>query len=189
MKKLATNNTANITPAAAPMRSQRFSFIPSPLVAASPSHCTTHGGDYPWPVPDEYHRITRPPTVYGEGTVDLLDPAFWLDPYPVFAELRRTSPVLWHEEGKLWSIARHGDVVRISRDPLSFCSGKGVLPSDRERGVTPEASMLFLDPPEHHRYRKLVSPAFTPRRIAAIEERVGVLAEELLDGIERGAPV
>src|SRR5205807_9168106 len=137
----------------------------------------------PWPGPER-----RGHAVYGEALVDLLDPAFWIDPYPVFAELRRTRPVLWHEESRLWSIARHADVLRISRDPQSFCSGQGVLPSDRERGVTPEASMLFLDPPEHHRYRKPVSPAFTPRRIAALEERVGGLADELLDSTEPGTP-
>ena len=121
--------------------------------------------------------------------MDLLDPAFWIDPYPTFADLRRDSPVLWHDESRLWSIARHADVLRISRDPQTFCSGKGVLPSDRQRGVTPEASILFLDPPDHQRYRKLVSPAFTPRRIAALEDRVRVLARELLDGVERGEVV
>src|SRR5207247_3665484 len=42
---------------------------------------------------------------------------------------------------------------------------------------------------EHHRYRKLVSPAFTPRRIAALEQRVGVLADDLLDAIEPGTEV
>src|SRR5438045_9352495 len=100
--------------------------------------------------------------------------------------MRRDSPVLWHDESQLWSIARHADVLRISRDPQTFCSGKGVLPSDRQRGVTPEASILFLDPPAHQRYRKLVSPAFTPRRIAALEDPVRVLARQPLDGVQRG---
>ncbi len=121
--------------------------------------------------------------------MNLLDPDFWLDPYPVFAELRAEAPVLWHDDVKLWSVARHDDVMRISRDPATFCSGKGVLPTDRERDVSGAESILFLDPPDHARYRKLVSPAFTPRRIAALEARVRDLARQLLDPISKGDTV
>jgi cytochrome P450 len=121
--------------------------------------------------------------------VDILAPEFWLDPYATFATMRREAPVQWHEENQLWSVARHGDVMRISRDPQTFCSGKGVLPADRERHLTGDESILFLDPPDHQRHRKLVSPAFTPRRIAALEEQIATLARQLLDSIEPGQPV
>jgi cytochrome P450 len=121
--------------------------------------------------------------------VNLLEPDFWLDPYPVFAELRAEAPVKWHDKCELWSIARHADVMRISRDPTAFCSGKGVLPSDRERAITGAESILFLDPPDHQRHRKLVSPAFTPRRMAALEERVRELARDLLEPFEKGDTV
>src|SRR5947209_10588743 len=122
--------------------------------------------------------------------MNLLEPDLWLDPYPVFAQLRAEAPVTWHDECELWSVARHADVMRISRDPATFCSGQGVLPSDRERGaITGAESILFLDPPDHQRHRKLVSPAFTPRRIAALEEQIATLARQLLDAIEPGQPV
>jgi cytochrome P450 len=121
--------------------------------------------------------------------VNVLDPEFWIDPYPVFAQLRAEAPVLWHDDAQLWTIARHDDVMRISRDPAAFCSGKGVLPADRQRDITGAESILFLDPPDHQRHRKLVSPAFTPRRISALEQRVRELARELLDGIDNGEPV
>jgi cytochrome P450 len=124
------------------------------------------------------------------NAVNLLEPDFWLDPYPVFAQLRAEAPVTWHDECELWSVARHADVMRISRDPTTFCSGQGVLPSDRERGaITGAESILFLDPPDHQRHRKLVSPAFTPRRIAALEERVRELARDLLEPLEKGDTV
>jgi cytochrome P450 len=58
-----------------------------------------------------------------------------------------------------------------------------VLPADRQRDVSGAESILFLDPPDHQRHRKLVSPAFTPRRISAIEQRVRELARGLLDPI------
>jgi cytochrome P450 len=121
--------------------------------------------------------------------LNVLDPEFWIDPYPTFARFRAEAPVLWHDDAQLWTIARHDDVTRISRDPATFCSGKGVLPADRQRDITGAESILFLDPPDHQRHRKLVSPAFTPRRIAAIEHRVRELARELLDPISSGDPI
>ena len=121
--------------------------------------------------------------------MNVLDTDFWLDPYPEFARLRSESPVAWHDDAQLWTIARHDDVMRISRDPATFCSGQGVLPMDREREITGAESILFMDPPDHQRQRKLVSPAFTPRRIAALETRVRTLARQLLDDIAAGQPV
>jgi len=121
--------------------------------------------------------------------MNVLEPEFWIDPYPAFDQLRAEAPVHWHDDAELWTIARHDDVMRISRDPTTFCSGKGVLPADRQREVSGDASILFLDPPDHQRHRKLVSPAFTPRRIAAIEKRVRELATDLLDQVEPGAKV
>ena len=121
--------------------------------------------------------------------MNVLAPEFWVDPYPVFAQLRAESPVLWHDDCQLWTVARHDDVVRISRDPATFCSGKGVLPSDRQRSISGAESILFLDPPDHQRQRKLVSPAFTPRRISALEQRVREIACSLLDAIDPNEPV
>src|SRR4051794_35696416 len=121
--------------------------------------------------------------------MNVLEPDFWMDPYPVFAELRAEAPVTWHDDSRLWTIALHEDVLRISRDPATFCSSRGVLPSDRERALTGAESILFLDPPDHQRHRKLVSPAFTPRRISALEARVRELARDLLDPIVAGESV
>src|SRR5437763_8261902 len=121
--------------------------------------------------------------------MNVLAPEFWIDPYPAFAQLRSEAPVLWHDDAQLWTIARHDDVMRISRDPTTFCSGQGVLPADRDRAVDGASSILFLDPPDHQRHRKLVSPAFTPRRISALEEQIVTLARQLLDTIEPGRPV
>src|SRR5439155_249049 len=87
--------------------------------------------------------------------------------------------VCWHEGAGLWSVARHADVMTVSRDPKTFCSGKGVLANDRGRPIAGSDSIIYLDPPDHHRYRKLVSSGFTPRRIAALEARVGELLTDL----------
>src|SRR3954451_20801664 len=58
--------------------------------------------------------------------MNVLDTDFWIDPYPKFARLRAEAPLLWNDDAQLWTIARHDDVMRISRDPTTFCSRQGV---------------------------------------------------------------
>ena len=121
---------------------------------------------------------------------DITDPAFLAeDPWPALERLRREAPLHWHEDAQLWTVARHADVLTVSRDPETFCSGKGVLVTGRDNPVSASDSILFLDPPEHGHHRKLVNPGFHPRRINDLEPRVRELAAELLDGVEPGQPL
>jgi len=112
------------------------------------------------------------------------DPAFWAgDAEPELARLRADSPVLWYEPGKFWALTRHADVLAVSKDPETFCSSQGVLMNDRDRVVAAADSILYVDPPVHSRYRKLVSRGFTARRVAALEEQVRRIARELLEAV------
>jgi cytochrome P450 len=113
------------------------------------------------------------------------DQAFWAsdEAEPELARLRAESPVHWHEPAKFWALTRHADVLAVSKDPQTFCSSQGVLMNDRDRVVAAADSILYVDPPVHSRYRKLVSTGFTARRVAALEERVRRIALELLDSI------
>src|SRR3954463_1480852 len=113
------------------------------------------------------------------------DPAFWAgDAEADLARLRAESPVHWYEPGKFWALTRHADVLAVSKDPASFCSSQGVLMADRDRTVVAADSILYVDPPVHARYRKLVSAGFTSRRVAALEEQVRRLAREVLEAID-----
>ncbi len=115
----------------------------------------------------------------------LHDPQFHAgDPFPAFRRLRAEAPVYWHPTPGFWALTRHEDVVAVSRDPATFCSSRGVLLSDIERPVVPRQSIIYIDPPEHAKYRKLVQPAFSPRRLRALEDHIGELVGELLEGIE-----
>jgi cytochrome P450 len=118
--------------------------------------------------------------------VRLDDPAFWAsdDAERSLAVLRADSPVHWYEPGKFWALTRHADVLAVSKDPETFCSGQGVLIADRDRTVASADSILYVDPPVHARYRKLVSTGFTARRVAALEEQVRRLARDVLDAID-----
>jgi cytochrome P450 len=114
------------------------------------------------------------------------DPAFWAgDPYPTFARLRAEDPVHRYDgpDGALWAVSRHADVLAVSKDPHTFCSGKGVLLTDLTRPVMAADSILYLDPPKHAKHRKLVSPSLTVRRVADLEDKVRKIVTELLDDV------
>jgi cytochrome P450 len=120
----------------------------------------------------------------------LIDPEFYAgDPYAFYRVLRAEHPLCWSTAGEFWAVSRHEDVVAISRDPETFCSSRGVLLSDRDRQMGERESIIFLDPPVHGQYRKLVQPAFAPKRIRALEGRIRERAAELCDAIEPDRPV
>lgn len=121
-------------------------------------------------------------------TAGLTDPAFYAgDPHPTFARLRREAPVAWCDEPGFWAVSRHRDVLEASTDPATFCSGRGVLLQDigAQLPETPGA-LLYYDPPDHTRYRRLVQPAFAPSRIDARAPAVRDRARRLLDAVEPG---
>ena len=116
------------------------------------------------------------------------DPAFAEDPYPAFTALREQSPV--HHVDKLgWLVSRYDDVVAVCRDPglWSSRSGPSSVPDSprikeiRQTGYPKVDTLLTCDPPEHKRYRSLVGNAFSTRRVAAIEDRIATVADELVD--------
>jgi cytochrome P450 len=118
------------------------------------------------------------------------DPAFFAgDPDPELAELRRRCPISWQPDGEFWAVTSLRDIQTVGKDPATFCSGQGVLMSDRGRDIAAEDSLLYLDPPRHEQYRKLVNRAFTPRRVATLEPRIRQLTLELLDNIDPRHPV
>ncbi len=118
------------------------------------------------------------------------EPEFFAgDPDGALSAQRRAEPVRWHEEHKFWALCRHADIQAVSRDPERFCSGMGVLVGDRGREIAAQDSILYLDPPRHGDYRKLVSRAFTPRRVAELEPRIRQLTIELLDALDPTAVV
>ena len=80
-----------------------------------------------------------------------------------------------------WAAARHADVVHVSRHPELFCNGQGVGFSDIPAELNePFGSFLMTDAPRHTQLRRLVSRAFTPRRIAIIEEQIAARAHTIV---------
>jgi cytochrome P450 len=124
---------------------------------------------------------------------NLLAPEVVRDPYPFLACLRDEDPVHWIERSRGWLVTRYDDIVAVLRDPrisadrVSDYVTAGLTPEDRTI-MTPAFELLarwmvFRDPPEHTRLRRLVGRAFTPRAVERLQPRIQWIVDELLDGL------
>lgn len=113
----------------------------------------------------------------------LFDPTVWADPYPLFDELQRHDPVLEIDSG-LWVITSHEAAQGLLRHPdVSSNERNGRLATPDPDDHYPEAMhqlLVFIDPPDHSRLRRLVVRAFTPRQVAMIEPRATEIVDQLL---------
>ncbi len=126
----------------------------------------------------------------GDPLARLLGAGAKSDPYPLYAELRR-HPLRRSPLG-VWATASHATASSILRDPRFSSSPRHQpgykppeLPTGDARRDLPEADLLSLDAPDHTRLRRLVSRAFSPRRISALEPFVRETADRLLLGSRR----
>jgi cytochrome P450 len=109
---------------------------------------------------------------------------FYEDPFPTYHALRHWDPVHRGPDGSYF-LTRYDDVVAVYRDHQRFSSDKRVEFAPRF-GDSPlyehhTSSVVFRDPPDHTRIRKLFAPAFTPRALTALQGRVVTLVDSLLD--------
>jgi cholest-4-en-3-one 26-monooxygenase len=111
------------------------------------------------------------------------------DPFPDLARLRAEAPVAHHAETGAWVFTRHADVVAASRDPGTYCSGKGILLMEIGTDYDSPPTMMHTDPPDHTRYRKLVQPAFAPSVMRRLDEVIRERARRAVAGLPAGEPV
>jgi len=128
---------------------------------------------------------------------DPSDPDFLADPYPVLNRLRESARVFYDEGRRRWFVTRHDDVRSCLRDKRLGRNFRHVM-TPEEIGVPPlnprwqafwdteRWSLLWLEPPDHTRIRKLVAAAFTPRSVEALREPARDLAQELLEPLAEG---
>ena len=125
-------------------------------------------------------------------TFDLTDPEIQQDPHGHYAALR-DGGVQYIPANDAYLVLRHEDALTVLRDPQTFSSrlGSNSAPppeSVREevgriasQGLRRPRTLLDNDPPDHTRYRRLVSRAFTPRKMAELRPFVEAVADDLID--------
>ncbi|WP_433256819.1 cytochrome P450 family protein [Streptosporangium sp. CA-135522] len=140
------------------------------------------------------------------GAVNLADPELMKDPFGGYSRLREQAPLargtLPGSTTPIWLVTRYDDVKTVLSDPRFVNNPTNVpgmdLRSVREeqlsaRGVPPEYARYVLDGvletdgADHLRLRRLVSRAFTARRVAELRPRVEEITEELLDRLPETA--
>ncbi|MDL4815107.1 cytochrome P450 [Actinomadura opuntiae] len=114
---------------------------------------------------------------------DPYDYDFHEDPYPLYRRLREEAPVFHAERDDLWVVSRHADVFEVLRDDARFSNRMGV--SLDASAWSPDAhrvmSFLALDGQRQTRLRRLVSAAFTPRRVKELQPQIQRLTEQYLE--------
>lgn len=129
-------------------------------------------------------------------TDDVLDSKLFAEgpPHELFAQLREEAPVRWYETADgygYWSITRHEDIARVSRDSEAFSSHEAGVFLDPDHPFSLELTrnlLLYKDPPEHTKYRKILQTAFVPATVNRMEDDVRRRITEVIDEvIERGS--
>jgi cytochrome P450 len=128
----------------------------------------------------------------GEPMTFPYDADFIADPFPFYKELREQGPVHRVMAGpgvEVWLIARYDDGLVALSDPR-FSSDLGDAADTRLLDQLPATerelvmrSLIQVGPPDHTRLRRLVSSAFTPRRVAALRPRIQEITDGLLDAV------
>ena len=112
---------------------------------------------------------------------DPFDYSIDLDPHPVWRRMRDEAPLYRNDEFGFYALSRFQDVLEASLDTETYSSAYGTVLDmmNDEPGLSP--MMIFQDPPEHTRLRKLVSRAFSPRRMTELEPRIREIARGYLE--------
>ncbi|GAB4190175.1 MAG: cytochrome P450 [Roseiflexaceae bacterium] len=117
-------------------------------------------------------------------------PPYLSDPYPLY---RSAPPVFFDPATQLWFITRYADVQAALKTPNLFSSSFPIrtpinpppeVQAVLDQGYPEEMMLVNQNPPDHTRIRRLVAPAFGPRRMALLEEAIQQLVNQAIDRIE-----
>ena len=124
---------------------------------------------------------------------DLGDPAVNADPFPAFARLRAEDPVHWSPAMKAWIVTRYADVKQVALNNRQISADR-LTPffknnAEYQRGTIESLVrylnhwMVFRDPPDHTRLRRLFTKAFTPTSVENLRPNIEDIVGHLIDGI------
>lgn len=124
----------------------------------------------------------------GRADADITDPDTYTTgvPHATFQRLRDNDPVSWwpeHDGGKgFWAITRYDDLLHVSRNVDTFSSAQGITLEEMDLDdFEARRNMLEYDPPQHTRFRRLVSKPFSRREVYAYENGIRLLARAVVE--------
>jgi cytochrome P450 len=121
---------------------------------------------------------------------DPLNPAHAENPWTLLARARQEQPVFYMPSLDMWCVTRYDDVRAALHDSATFSNESAIelanpVPDEVEIPpgcVFPELrSIGNIDPPDHTRQRKLIQPAFTPKRVGRWTDEIRAIADALID--------
>ncbi len=128
-------------------------------------------------------------TSSGDVYYDTYDVEINADPYPVYRRLREEAPVYYNDTHDFFAVSHFADVEKGLLDAQTYISGKGgiieLIKADIEM---PPGVIIFEDPPTHTIHRRLLSRAFTTRRVAELAPKIREFCAQSLEplvGAER----
>ena len=124
---------------------------------------------------------------------DLGNPATNANPFPEFARLRAEDPVHWSPVMKAWIVTRYADVKQVALNNRQISADR-LTPffkanPEYQRGSIDSLVrylnhwMVFRDPPDHTRLRRLFTKAFTPTAVANLRPNIEDIVAHLIDGM------
>lgn len=129
---------------------------------------------------------------------DYADPAVRRNPFPLYARLQDSDPVHWSPALKAWVLTRYDDVRQMmlsdQMSPDRLRPFYAQLQGERRETLAELMRymtlwMVFRDPPEHTRLRRLVGTVFNLKALEALDGPVTRVVDQLLDTLPRGVPV
>ncbi len=120
------------------------------------------------------------------------DPATLADPYPLFARMRDEDPCHWSPRLKSWVLTRYDDVKAVTQDGTMSSNRLqpffASMPSDEAKKIADiirylSLWMVFKDPPEHTRLRRLTSKVLHVKSMQGMRPQIEGIAAWLLDGL------
>ena len=130
-------------------------------------------------------------TIQSNGAENFLSPEYFQNPYPIYRELLDSTPIFWSEKARAWIVSPfkeveeglHLDVFTQKQRMLKASSHFTPEELAKMPHILTNLSnwVVFQDPPEHTRLRRLISKSFTPRSINALEPKIETIVSNLLD--------
>jgi len=139
--------------------------------------------------------------VSAPGKKVIFSDAILQDPYPTYARLHEEGPLHYVDVGSkwaVWSVFSHAECSSIAKDPrLSAKRAKQMLlplPLSRQSEFSELARMLslwliFMDPPEHTRLRKLLNKGFSAAAVEDLRPRVEAIVDGMITPLQHGSEV